>query len=88
MARPASPLDLPLHPNIRILAQCSRGFLPSPHDGASNVVCSDRVAELGAVVLRVIDEGNLEPKPFVWTADPRKMLAAVSRGRKVLDSIN
>jgi hypothetical protein len=35
-----------------------------------------------------IDEANHAPKPFVWTAKPRKILAAVKRGREVLDSIH
>jgi transposase len=46
------------------------------------------VAELQAAILRFIDEANHEPKPFVWTAAPRKILAAVKRGHKVLDSIH
>jgi transposase len=46
------------------------------------------VAELQAAILRYIDQANHDPKPFVWTAKPRKILAAVKRGRKVLDSIH
>jgi len=46
------------------------------------------VAELQAAILRFIDEANHDPKPFVWTAKPRKILAAVNRGRQVLDSIH
>jgi transposase InsO family protein len=46
------------------------------------------VAELQAAILHFIDEANQEPKPFIWTADPRKFLGAVKRGRKVLDSIH
>ena len=46
------------------------------------------VAELQAAILRYIDEANHAPKPFVWTAKPRKILAAVKRGREVLDSIH
>ena len=46
------------------------------------------VAELQAAILRFIDEVNHDPKPFVWTANPRKILAAVNRGRQVLDSIH
>jgi hypothetical protein len=46
------------------------------------------VAELQAAILRYIDEANHAPKPFVWTAKPRKVLAAVKRGREVLDSIH
>ena len=28
------------------------------------------------------------PKPFVWTADPKRVLAAVKRGKQVLESIH
>jgi transposase len=31
---------------------------------------------------------NNEPKPFIWTADPDKIIAAVDRGRQVIDSIH
>ena len=46
------------------------------------------VAELQVAILRFIDEANHAPKPFSWTAKPRKILAAVKRGRQVLDSIH
>jgi transposase len=46
------------------------------------------LAELQAAILRFIDETNHDPKPFFWTADPRKIIAAVKRGRRVLDSIH
>jgi class 3 adenylate cyclase len=31
---------------------------------------------------------NYDPKPFAWTADPEKIIAAVRRGYQVLDSIH
>jgi transposase len=46
------------------------------------------IAELQTAILRFIDDANHDPKPFVWTANPRTILAAVKRGRKVLDSIH
>jgi len=46
------------------------------------------VAELQAAILRFIDEANHAPQPFVWTAKPNKILAAVKRGRQVLESIH
>jgi transposase len=46
------------------------------------------VTELQVAILRFIDEANHDPKPFAWTAKPRRILAAVKRGRKVLDSIH
>jgi hypothetical protein len=30
----------------------------------------------------------LEAKPFTWIADPDKIIAAVKRGRRALDSIH
>jgi len=30
----------------------------------------------------------LEAKPFTWTADPDKIIAAVKRGHQALDSIH
>ena len=33
-------------------------------------------------------EHNAEPKPFIWTADPNKIIQAVRRGHQVLDSIH
>jgi hypothetical protein len=35
-----------------------------------------------------IAETNNDPKPFTWTADPDKIIAAVRRGHQVLDSIH
>ena len=31
---------------------------------------------------------TIKPKPFIWTADPDKIIAAVRRGHQVLDSIH
>jgi hypothetical protein len=31
---------------------------------------------------------NSTPKPFVWTADPKRVLAAVKRGKEALESIH
>jgi transposase len=46
------------------------------------------IAELQTAINRFIEETNLAPRPFVWTADPRKIIAAVKRGHQVLDSIH
>jgi transposase len=35
-----------------------------------------------------IAETNAEPKPFVWTARPSRILAAVKRGKQTLESIH
>ncbi len=46
------------------------------------------VVDLQAAINRYISEHNAEPKPFVWTADPERVLAAISRGKQALESIH
>jgi transposase len=44
--------------------------------------------ELQAAINRFLEETNSEPKPFVWTADPERVLAAVKRKKEKLESIH
>jgi hypothetical protein len=44
--------------------------------------------ELKNAIHRFADETNANPKPFTWTKDPNKIIAAVKRGYQVLDSIH
>ena len=46
------------------------------------------VVELQAAVNRFLAEVNDDPKPFIWTADPDKIIAAVKRGHQALDSLH
>ena len=46
------------------------------------------VEELKAAIHRFIAETNARPKPFTWTKDPNKIIAAVKRGHQMLDSIH
>ena len=46
------------------------------------------IADLQAAINRFLRETNDQPKPFVWTADPSKIIAAVRRGYQALDSIH
>jgi transposase len=46
------------------------------------------VYDLQCAINRYIEEANQDPKPFVWTADPTKIIAARQRGLDVLDSIH
>jgi hypothetical protein len=45
------------------------------------------VVDLQAVINRFVVDYNLRSKPFVWTADPDKIIAAAERGHQVLESI-
>jgi len=46
------------------------------------------IVDLQAAINRFLAETNDNPKPFTWTADPSKIIAAVRRGHQVLDSIH
>jgi len=43
---------------------------------------------LQAVIKRFVAEANANPKPFRWTKDPDKIIAAVRRGHQALDSLH
>lgn len=44
--------------------------------------------DLKEAIQRFLDETNAQPKPFTWTKDPNKIIAAVKRGHQTLDSIH
>ena len=50
------------------------------------VFCS--IVELQAAINRFLAETNSDPRPFRWTKDPGKIIAAVKRGHQALDSIH
>lgn len=45
------------------------------------------VVDLQAAINRYLAEHYQQPKPFIWTANPDDIIAAVKRGHQVLDSI-
>jgi hypothetical protein len=46
------------------------------------------IAELQAAINRFLTETNADPKPFVWTAHPDRVIAAVQRGIQALESMH
>jgi transposase len=46
------------------------------------------IVDLQAAINRFVEENNADPKPFVWTADPNRIIAAVQRGKQKLESIH
>ena len=46
------------------------------------------IADLQAAINRFLEEYNQQSKPFAWTADPNKIIAAVKRGHQVSYSIH
>jgi transposase len=45
------------------------------------------VVDLQAAINRFVVDHNQQPKPFVWIADPDKIIVAAARGHQVLASI-
>ena len=81
-------MDAPFHPDIGFLAQCGRGLLRYPYQAEAHAWRLSPVADLQAAINRFLEEHNHQSRPFTWTADPDKIIAAVRRGYQVLDSIH
>jgi hypothetical protein len=80
---------VPLHTDIGLLAQRGRRLLRDPHKAQAQARRLSRsVADLQAAINRFLEQHNQQSKPFTWTADPDKIIAAVRRGHQVLDSIH
>jgi poly(3-hydroxybutyrate) depolymerase len=78
---PHSPLVLVLHG-----VQSSFFAKPTRRRLQSDVFRS--VADLKTAINRFVAETNANPKPFVWAADPRRVLAAIKRGKQALESVH
>ena len=46
------------------------------------------IVDLQAAINRFLAETNADPKPFVWTAHPDRVIAAVRRGIQALESVH
>ena len=46
------------------------------------------VTDLQVAINRFVADTNVDPKPFVCTADPKRVLAAVKRGKQTLKSVH
>ena len=65
-----------------LLAQCGRGFFARLSRRRLKRGVFRSVVDLQAAINRFLAETNAEPKPFTWTADPDKIIAAVRRGHQ------
>jgi hypothetical protein len=52
------------------------------------VACSGRLPTFRLQSTGSSKKPNSDPKPFVWTADAKRVLAAVKRGKEKLESIH
>jgi hypothetical protein len=85
---PEIPADVPLHPNLCILAQRGRRLLRQLTRRRLKRGVFRSVVDLQFAISRFVAETNADPKPFVWTADPKRVLAAVKRGKQTLESLH
>jgi hypothetical protein len=85
----ASPLDVPLHPrpSASWLNAVEGFFAKLTRRRLKRGVFRSHV-DLQVAINRFLAETNSTPKPFVWTADPKRVLAAVKRGKEALESIH
>ena len=85
LAGPPSALDLPLHPDLRSWLNAVEGFFAKLTKRRLKRGVFRSIVELQAAINRFLAETNADPKPFRWTADPDKIIAAVKRGHQVLE---
>ena len=67
------------HANLRLFAECRRDLLlgHNPPPPAPQHVRS--LVDLQAAIHRYLAEHNADPKPFVWTATPEKIMAKLEQ---------
>ena len=71
-----------------LLAQCGRDLFSRLTRRRLKRGVFRSIVELQAAINRFLTETNADPKPFVWTAHPDRVIAAVQRGIQVLESMH
>ena len=88
MARPSSRWTFHFTPTSASWLNAVEGFFATLTRRRLKRSVFRSVDELKAAINRFVAETNADPKPFVWTADPNRVLAAVKRGKQALKSIH
>ncbi len=88
MAAASSALDLSLHPTSASWLNAIEGYFAKLTKRRLKRGVFRSIVELQAAIKRFLAETNADPRPFRWTKDPDKIIAAVKRGHQVLDSIH
>jgi hypothetical protein len=88
MADTTFPLDVALHPTSASWLNAVEGFFAKLTRRRLKRGVFTSVADLQAAINRFLAETNSDPKPFIWTADPKRVLAAVKRGKPTLESVH
>ena len=80
------PLDLPLHADLLLLGQRRRDLLRHTHPPPPAPRRLHSLVDLQAAINGYLEEHNQRPKPFVWTADPDRIIEKVNQGHQTLAS--
>jgi hypothetical protein len=86
VAGAAPALRLPLHPTSASWLNAVEGFFAKLAKRRLKRGVFHSLVALQAAINRFIEEANADPRPFRWTKDPDKIIAAVRRGHQALDS--
>jgi hypothetical protein len=73
-------MDLPLHPDIGLWLNAVEGLFATLTKRRLKRGVFRSVVDLQAAINRFLDDHNRQSRPFACTADPDKIIAAVSRG--------
>jgi hypothetical protein len=89
----ARPTDIARHPRYFTPTSCSwlnavEGFFAKLAKQRLKRGVFRGVVDLQATINRFVAQTDQHPKPFIWAADPDKIIAAVRRWHQVLDSIH
>ena len=87
MAGAASPLTFHFTPTSASWLNAVEGFFAKLTRQRLKRGVFRSVIDLQAAINRFVAETNANPKPFVWTADPKRVIAAVKRGKQTLESV-
>src|ERR1700741_1485152 len=87
MDRNPPPVRIPLHSDVSFRLNAVESFFAKLTKKRLKRGVFRSLQELKDAIHRFLDDTNANPKPFTWTKDPNKIIAAVKRGHKPLDSI-
>jgi hypothetical protein len=79
VARPPSPLDLPLHATSGSWLNAVETFFSALTRRRIRRGSFHSIVDLQAAISRYIAEHNHDPKPFIWTRPADQILAKLNR---------
>ena len=88
LAGPSSAMDVPLHATSASWLNAVEGFFAILTKRRLKRGVFKGVVDFQVAISRFVADHNQRPKPFVWTADPDKIIAGAARGRQVVESIH